>query len=92
MADEYSESQLSNYYFIIWSDVYYEDCQKVFKQRATKKRILDAKLTKKRKKLKGKLLLSDEQDCLDDMSKNILDPVKTISSSLWERSSSMVDT
>ena len=41
MNDEYSETQLSNYYFVIWSDEFYDDHQKILKQRATRKRILE---------------------------------------------------
>ena len=91
MNDEYSESQLSNYYFLIWSDVYYDDCQKILKQRATKKRISDAKMTKKRKKMNKKLMQCDEPDSFDDISKNVLLPIKSSSSSLWERSSSTMN-
>ena len=89
MNDEYSETQLSNYYFVIWSDEFYDDCQKILKHRATKKRILEAKITKKRKKMNKKLLQFEESDLSDDVSNNFLLPIKSSSSSLWERSSSV---
>ena len=89
MNDEYSETQLSNYYFVIWSDEFYDDHQKILKQRATRKRILEAKTTKKRKKMNKRLLPLDDPDLSENISNDFALPIKSPSSSLWERSSSL---
>ena len=66
MNNKYSETQLSNYYFYVWSDMHYDDCQKILKQRILRKKMSEIKAAKKLRKKNKKLLQDENQNKIDE--------------------------